>query len=245
MTLAGRVGVTRPAGRGRSLAAALVACGLEAIEVPLIETRVTSDLAPLRRALGEGASLVVLSSTTSVPALVAAGGAPERSRVAAVGPATSAALAEAGLPAAVVGDGSGGAALAELIGRPATPGERAVVLAAAGGRREVVEGLAGLGWLVEEVVVYSTVPCDVSPADVVALDACDVVSFASPSAVEAFVALRDGDGRALEPRPAVAIGETTASAARAAGFDVVLADEATDEAMAQAATQAIGRAHGS
>ena len=120
-----------------------------------------------------------------------------------------------------------------------------MVLAAAGGRREVVEGLAGLGWLVEEVVVYSTVPCDVSPADVVALDACDVVSFASPSAVEAFVALRDGDGRALEPRPAVAIGETTASAARAAGFGVVLADEATDEAMAQAATQAIGRAHGS
>ena len=35
------------------------------------------------------------------------------------------------------------------------------------------------------------------------------------------------------------------SAARAAGFDVVPADEATDEAMALAATQAIGRAHGS
>jgi uroporphyrinogen-III synthase len=245
MTTNARVGVTRPAGRGRSLAAALEAHGLEPVMIPLIETRVVADLDPVRSVLLGGPSLLVLSSATSVPALAASGGAPEGVVVAAVGPATAEALADVGSPASIIGDGSGGAALVERIGRPPSPGDRAVVLAAAGGRREVVDGLAAQGWSVDEVVVYETLPRRIDEAEIAELDGCSVVCFASPSAVEAFVALRDARGERLRPHRAVAIGETTADAARHHGLDVVLAASATDEAMAVAAAGAVDGAHGS
>ena len=239
------VAITRPVGRGRSLALLLRSLGLEPLEIPLIEVRVTDELGPLRTALRNDPTLVILSSATSVSALVAAGGVPAGLAVAAVGPATAAALAEAGIRATVIGDGSGGAELAERIGAPGASGDRAVVLAAADGLRELIAGLVAHGWEIEEVVVYATVPRILSPQERGALDGCDVICFASPSAVAAFTALRDARGHPLRTRPAVVIGATTARAARSSGFAVVVADTATDEAMARAVTEAVSAARGS
>ena len=241
MSPAPRVAVTRPAGRGAGLVRALDDLGLDVVEVPLIEPRLVEDLGPLAEALGRAVEgdLVVLTSATSVPALVAVGGVPVAVRVAAVGPATASALAAEGIAPSLVGDGSGGGALAALVGPP-PPGGRAILLAAAGGRPELADGLAAAGWEVDPVVVYATVARVLAEDDVMALAACDVVCFASPSAVAAFVALRDRQGRPLGRVPAAVIGATTAAAARAAGFAVAVATDASDAGLALAAAALAG-----
>ena len=246
MTRAGRIAITRPVGRSRALAGALAARGLVPVEVPLIEIRSRADRASLRSALSEVPPLlIVLSSARAVPALAEGGGVPAGVMVAAVGPSTAAALNHAGIDVAVVGDGAGGAALAARLGAPAQVGDRALLLTAADGRRELALALAAAGWQVEEVVVYETVARTLGPEEIAALAACDVLCFASPSAVSAFDALRDSDGAPLERRPTAVIGHTTAAAARAAGFAVIVADEPSDIAMAAAASAAVDLVHGS
>ena len=245
MSSLGRVGITRPAGRGQHLVAELSGLGLESVEVPLVEIRLIDDVEPLRSALATvpPPSLVVLSSASAVPALLAVIGSAPGIAVAAVGPATKAALESEGIPVTVEGDGSGGVALAGIIGPPLAPGDRAVLLAAAGGRHELAESLVAFGWKVEPIVAYETVARPPTLSEVEALGACDVVCYASPSAVTAFEALRDSTGAPLHRHPAAVIGATTAGAARQAGFVVVVATEATDAALAEAAAAALRLTH--
>ena len=85
----------------------------------------------------------------------------------------------------------------------------------AGAPPELPTALQALGWTVLEVPAYETRAAagDVLNADVIADDAYDLVSFASPSAVDAFVA------RFGRPERAVAcIGTATADAARRHGL---------------------------
>ena len=89
--------------------------------VPLIETTPVDDHTELIRALEDPAEVgaVVLSSASSVPMLAAVDGEKIRGlSIFAVGPATAAALEDVAIVVTAVADGAGGAALAELIGRP-------------------------------------------------------------------------------------------------------------------------------
>ena len=76
------------------------------------------------------------------------------------------------------------------------------------------------------------------------VDAClaegfDLLAFASPSAVDGFARAAGERARGL---PAVAIGPTTAVAARAAGFEVrAVAQPSTAEGLVAAALEALGR----
>jgi len=89
-------------------------------------------------------------------------------------------------------------------------------------------GLLAGGFAVTELALYRTDPVPAADLPTAPFVNGDVVFFCSPSAVDAFVAAY------AERPPCVAIGTTTAVAAREAGFTVQLADEPSLAGMARA-----------
>jgi uroporphyrinogen-III synthase len=215
-SLAGaQVGITRP--EPGELAERLTALGAMVVHVPLIEIGEPADggLA-LRGALArlEAFDWVVVTSAIGARRV---GGAARRHpglRLAAVGPATAAALeAEAGRPVDLV------PVLAQaegLLGEfPAAPAR--VLLAQADRARPVLaDGLATAGHLVESVIAYRTVSRQPTAGEAARLRAVDAVVFASGSAVSGWI---EGLGAATPP-VVVAIGPVTADAARTRGLTV-------------------------
>ena len=141
---------------------------------------------------------------------------PEATKVAAVGPATAAAAGEAGLRVDLLPtSGSGGADLAASF--PGEP-ERVLVPGAADPAAGLDAGLAARGFQIDRVAVYRTDPVE-------SLD--DEVGLGWPAGFDAFVVtapsvVRAAAGLLGRPGPpVVALGESSAAAARAAGFTVV------------------------
>ncbi len=255
MTLVGAsVVVTRPKGAADDLSEALRAAGARVIALPVVEI---ADPPDGGAALGEAVAgisryrWIVFTSANAVRRLLALvpdartlGGA----GLAAVGPATAAALGEHHLVPDLVAERASAEGLAALFPLATTPGAAVLFPAAAGARKTLPDGLRAKGWAVDEVVAYRTVPAPQPPdalADEVA--AAAAVTFASPSAVEAYVRLRTRDGRALIVPPVVAcIGPVTAAAARAAGLEVtVVAPSASVAALVDALAGALAGAVGS
>ena len=103
------------------------------------------------------------------------------------------------------------------------------------------ETLRKRGAAVDVVIAYRTVVAEAAGPDLrAALDGgIDAVTFASPSAVEAFVRLRG----VPQDVPAVVIGPTTAAAAVAAGLQVAEAAEPeTAEGLVEAVERCLGKA---
>lgn len=159
--------------------------------------------------------------------------------IAAVGPGTAAALRTIGLDPQVISGKGTGADLAEaLISRlgSETARMRFLLPRALEGREELAKGLGGAGAYVDIVAAYRTIRAsadDLEPlAAVLRQGRATAVVFASPSAVDAVLAVSSSDlGGAL----AVAIGETTAGALRAAGVRrIVAAAHPDDTSMVQA-----------
>jgi uroporphyrinogen III methyltransferase/synthase len=101
-------------------------------------------------------------------------------------------------------------------------------------------GLQSRGADVERITAYTTAVDTADPAawSAVQQRGVDLIVFASPSAVEGFVALA---GQGASEVPAAVIGPTTASAARLAGFRVVAQPSlSTLEALASTITAALG-----
>jgi uroporphyrinogen III methyltransferase / synthase len=235
-----RVVVTRTAEQAGELSARLAEAGAEVVEVPTLAIADPGDGSEgLVAAAGRLAQFdwVVLTSANAVERVFAhlhdardLGPA----RVAAVGPATAAALARHGVRANLVARRSSGAALADEI--PDPPGR--VLLA----RAEVFdpglpEKLAGRGFVVEEVAAYRTVPLPV-PADLLErATGAEVVTFASGSAVDSYLAA----GASVGPGQLVAcIGPVTAEAARRAGLEVAaVAGDASLDALVDAVIGAL------
>jgi uroporphyrinogen III methyltransferase/synthase len=224
-----RVLVTRPRDQAEALASALAARGALAILFPTIEIHPARDLSRLERALGalDDYAWITFPSPNAVEVFfdrLAARGAvlPPLIRVAAVGPGTAQALASRGarvdfIPSQYVG---------EQLGRELTPvdGCRVLVPRAAQGREELTVELARRGAIVDEVVVYETLPAIPDPGGIRELErGVDVATFTSPSTVENFFALLSGRAARLLGDAFVAcIGPVTASAARALGLTVHL-----------------------
>jgi uroporphyrinogen-III synthase len=95
------------------------------------------------------------------------------------------------------------------------------------GEDTLPHALRAAGRTVDVVVVYRTT--DARPGKLPAALHPTLITFASPSAVRNFAA-----GNAVAGQPALAIGETTAGAAREAGFRVQVAPTADVAGMAQA-----------
>jgi uroporphyrinogen III methyltransferase/synthase len=224
--------VPRARDQASDFSALLRARGAEPLEVPTIEIRRLASTAELDQAV-EGLAAgrfewVVLTSVNGVAALrervEALGHGPAAvatARVAAVGPATEAALRDWGVPPGLVPEVATTAALGRAFpARP--PGPGAVLLARADlANPELASILRDKGWETTEVVAYHTVPVGtLDPAARRRLDDGEVdwVAFTASSTVEGF--LRGYGG---PPPPGVrvaAIGPVTAGTARSAGIRV-------------------------
>ena len=221
-----RVAITASSGRLEGLEARLRALGHDPVRSPLIAVRARTDeasraaaaaLAPLRWRL--------YPSRTAVEAWRALGlGFDPDTRVGAVGPATAAALRTAGAHVDVVARPATAAALAaQVLAHPDGPrrGEAVGVVQGSGARPALARGLQagrvevrtavvydreGLGWRVDRPV--------------------DAIVVASPSGVAALPAAV-GSAALI-----VAIGPTTAAAARRRGWRVAVAAAPTVDAVA-------------
>lgn len=225
-----RVVVTRPRAQAGPLADALTALGAQVILLPAIRLEPAADLTPLDRALRrlQAYAWVIFTSANAVrltlerlaalglpPAALAARG------VAAIGPATAAALQAAGVHPAFVPEEFIAERVAEGLGSVA--GLRVLLPRAAGARPALPDLLRAAGALVEEIPLYRAVPHGPDAAACAKLArGVDVVTFTSPSTVEGFVQIVRAlglDPQRLPGDPAfVCIGPITAAAAAQAGL---------------------------
>ncbi len=142
-------------------------------EVPATTTRYEEpSLVEAAAAAGGPYRWVVVTSARAAPYARCAPGA----LVAAVGPATARALEVVGVACAALGD-AGALALAGAIDEGPV-----LVLAARGGRRELVEALGERGLAHTVVECYETVPVGLGPRERALLEAADVVVVGAPSA---------------------------------------------------------------
>jgi uroporphyrinogen III methyltransferase/synthase len=234
--------VTRAPGRAGPLTGALSSAGARVLSLPVVDTADPDDGgAALRDAATRVATFdwVAFTSATAVDRFVAPLGdlrVLAGVRLAAVGPATAAALAARQLTADLVPATPTAAGLVDAF--PAAPaGGRVLFPRADGAEATLVDGLVAKGWTVHDVVAYRTVAAPPPPAPVTAaLGAADAVTFASPSSVAAYRAARGADGELWPVPPVVAcLGPRTAEAAREAGLcGVVQAAAPTAEALVAA-----------
>lgn len=251
-----RVVVTREADRAASTVLALVDRGFAPVVVPAIETRSTIDDPWSRATLIDGlerADWIVVTSATAIPILqealtVGRGSLADlRARWAAVGTATATALEAAGVHVSFRPRAATGQELAATL--PVRPGDRVLLPRGERADREVLAMLADRGAIVEPVAVYATAVAPAASRPLVTAALVDdhapvAVVAASPSALEGWLLLADAADRTAVARrlPILAIGPTTAAAARRAGL-TVLAEAATPApgAVADALRSAIDR----
>lgn len=199
-----RVIVTRPRAQAEKLVEELQGAGFEPVVCPLLELEPIDD-GPIEVT---GYDWLIVTSANGAGELARrhAGTLP---RIAAVGEATAAALAEQGLEASFVPTVSSQEGLLAELPRPVG---RALFVGAAGARRLIADELPA-----DFRAVYRTVELtpEVPPGDLVLL--------ASPSAARAWARV----GPSL---PVITIGPQTTEAARLAGLDVVAEAKTQDVA---------------
>lgn len=222
-SLAGwRIAVTRSAHQAGALSQLIANAGAVAVEVPTIAIAEPDDGgAALAAALGrlERFDWIVFSSANAVSrvlSLLEDGRALSRARVAAVGTATARALRDAGVAVSLVPERANAEELADALGA-AVGSKRVLIPQAAEGRDVLRRRLGELGYDVEAVAAYRTVPAPADPDLTGALGSCDAVTFASPSSIDGFLAAY---GRELLPPIVVTIGSVTTAAALHRGIDV-------------------------
>jgi uroporphyrinogen III methyltransferase/synthase len=239
-----RVVLARSPERAAAMHSSLTEAGARVDEVALTATVPASDGGEALALVAAGLSgfdWVVFSSVNAVVHLFAhlhdarSLGA---NRVAAVGPATAAALARRGVEADVVAPTASADGLADAL--PPPEGMPLLLPRSEQADRALPEALAGRGWMVVEAPAYRTVPLEPHRLDDrarEALEGADVVVLAAGSAARAY--------RRLEGPPApglVCIGPSTAAAARAEGLTVAaVAAEPTPEGVVEAVVEALGR----
>lgn len=221
--LAGRrVVVTRPADPTDALTLGLADAGASVITAPAITLApIEVDLARTLDGWGDG-DWIAFTSAAGVrwfALRLAEGGRawPAGVRIAAIGPATRAALAAHEVVTDLTPpEAHGESLLAALC--DALEGATRVLLPGAEATRDVLpDGLRDAGHEALPLPLYRTVPADPGP-DRATLDGADLVTFCSPSAVTAFLA------RATVPPGArvATIGPVTTRAARDAGLEVAI-----------------------
>ena len=235
-----RVLVTRSRTQMSVLSEMLAEEGAEPIELPTIEFSDIEDYFPLDSAIAvlHTYSWVIFTSANGVEAFFGRmgilggdsrvfGGV----KVAAIGPATAAALAQHGIMADFVPDKYVSEAIVQHMESADLKGARVLLPRADIGREELAEGLARLGAEVEQVWVYRTVMPQDSRGKALCLlrdGNIDMVTFTSSSTVRNLLDLLDGDTLLLQGVRIACIGPVTARTAQELGLRVdIIAQEYT------------------
>jgi uroporphyrinogen III methyltransferase/synthase len=251
-----RVLVTRTREQASELSRALAAAGAEPVELPTIEIVPRYDeaqlLAAVRRLHEAQYHWLIFTSANAVEIFfdfVWSQNLDARSvgaSIAAIGPATAAALARRGLRADLVAEAyTAEGLLAAFEARDDVRGHRLLLPRAEGARSVLVEGLETQGATVDEVTIYSAeVPQDPDAEGLARLRAgeIDVVTFASSSAVRNLVEMLAGDLEALRRVRIACIGPITAATVEellARPPDVVAAEH-TIAGLVRALEEAVG-----
>ena len=234
-----RFAVTRSRSQASGLVARLRELGADVIEFPTIAFAEPDDFGPLDEALARlgDYSWVVFTSVNGVDAFFERLDGDARSlagvRVAAIGPATAARLAQHGIVADVVpGEYRGEAVFEAMRDAGSLSGARVLIARAQEAREALPELLCEAGAEVDVVAAYKTVAPNGDGAEELArrLEAGDIdgVTFTSSSTARNLVALLGDDAVALRNAMLFSIGPITSATLRDLGFDdIVEADEYT------------------
>ena len=217
-----RLLLTRSAADNRRWAAALEAGGAEAVSLPCIATESLPLAAEQITQELESCDVIALTSPRAVHALAAcldakAASLHEGKRLAAVGPATAAAVqarwgrVDFVAPAGTAGD------LGALLAAHAPKIQQVLCAGAREGRTDLVDALQAAGVACRHVATYATLPATTRGPRMALVHArLDAALLASPSALTGLLAL----ARIPEKVPLVTIGPTTSEAVRDAGLRV-------------------------
>ncbi len=240
-SLAGkRVVITRPPHAAGEFASRLRALGAEPVLLPTVSIRPPQDCGPLDHALEylERYDWVIFTSANAVEHVWerarALGRTPDHTawpQIAAIGPATAAALSRCGLQAALVSEQHVAEALFDALARATRLAGLRVLLPQSNLARPILaDRLRAAGASVDAPVAYETIITDADPS--VLAPPPDAITFTSASAVQSFAAQFDSIAT-LSPGTLIAcIGPVTADAARACGLPVhVVADPHTIEGL--------------
>jgi uroporphyrinogen III methyltransferase/synthase len=217
-----RVLVTRPTEHSAAWIDAFAAAGATVISYPTVEVVPPPSWEALDEAFAHLSEYDWLVFTSGAAARFSLARLPipprtlSRPRVAAVGRETGRVLEEHGLAVALIPEDQRQEGLIDALGA-LTPGTRVLFPQAIGGRESLRDALLSRGCTVDVVPASQTV----ARRDLPPPPPFDVATFASPSALRAFVATQG-----LEPLqgPAVAvIGPTTGAAATALGLAPIVA----------------------
>ncbi|MGE0025746.1 MAG: uroporphyrinogen-III C-methyltransferase [Thermoleophilia bacterium] len=224
--------VTRARAQASGLTERLRGLGASVVELPAIRIR-PLDETPEDAAMVAGISrygLVVLTSVNGVDALFERLGGlgrdaraiPEETTVVAIGPATAERLLQHGIRADLVPERFVAEGILESLAARPLEGVRALVARAMGARPDLVDGLAEMGALVDELELYEAVPEAATDAAREAAVGADWLTFTASSTVRAFMGLLgDGERAALRGGPRViSIGPVTSATAREEGLEV-------------------------
>jgi uroporphyrinogen III methyltransferase/synthase len=251
--------VTRAAEQAGAFTALLARAGARVIEAPTIVIEPPERWEPLDAALSALADFtwVIFTSVNGVvmvdrrlPAGTGGWAALGRVRVAAIGPATAAALEARGVRAEIVPGEYRAEALIDRVRGAVGPGDRVLLPRAAETRDLLVTELRRLGAEVTEVAAYRTrPPREVSPALRAALAAgeVDAVTFTSSSTARNFARLFTDDERRrwFAGVTVASIGPITAATAAEHGFTTaVMPSDYTIPALARALAEHFGAREG-
>jgi uroporphyrinogen III methyltransferase/synthase len=239
-----RIVVTRAREQASTLRSRLEGLGAEVIELPSIAIQpVDFDLPPLA-----AYAWLVFTSANGVDAFFERGLAPAGldtralggTRVAAIGPGTSDALARRGIRVDLLPERFVAESLLAAFPDPEQEGERVLLARAESARDVLPQGLTARGYSVAVLGVYRTVPVEPDPADLARVRAgeVDAVTFTSSSTVTNFC---DAVGADVAPLRVVSIGPVTSNTARERGLTVhAEADPHTIDGLVDAVCAVLG-----
>jgi uroporphyrinogen-III synthase len=240
--------VTRPRAQAGELVTALEQAGARTFSVPAIEILPPPDWSPLDAALDrlDQYRWVTVTSVNGAHALLTRAqlqgkiSALSAVAVAAVGPATAAALRSAGIEVALVPEDQRAEGLAEALSE--LEGSRVLVVRGDQARAILPQHLRQRGARVDEVIAYRTVAVAPPAVDAALGEASvDWLVLASGSAAAAVAAWPSEWQARLQPARVACLGPETAIAAAAAGLRVAVTAVTRDAAaLVRALQQGVG-----
>ena len=243
--------VTQPAARSSRLADGLRQLGAEVILYPCIKTTPIRplDVPKVSDASGKPFDVIVFTSAEGVKSYcdwLLEEGLDMRAlaavKIACIGSATANALKGYGIRADFIPSVYSGKALGkEMISSGFVNQESSVLLLrTTAASRDVTEALSGAGIPFTDYPVYETELILQPPLG--ELEPVDFITFTSRSCVEGFIrSQKNGCDLPQDLRfdglPALCIGERTAEAASASGFEIIISEEATIDSMLEKALE--------